>query len=112
MASAEKLVAPGIRIADRLNRISVSPTMAVLAAAEKMCIRDSGDSARVRRDAAEFHVAVSGFRMRGRNADDDEIAGRACESEGGGNDSAKFCGVGDVAVRGKHGHDGVFVLVA
>jgi aspartate aminotransferase len=36
MASAEKLVAPGIRIADRLNRISVSPTMAVLAAAEKL----------------------------------------------------------------------------
>ena len=36
MASAEKLVAPSIRIADRLNRISVSPTMAVLAAAEKL----------------------------------------------------------------------------
>jgi aspartate aminotransferase len=36
MASAEKLAAPEIRIADRLNRISVSPTMAVLAAAEKL----------------------------------------------------------------------------
>ena len=60
---------------------------------------------------AALDIAVAGFGARGRNAEDHQIAGRAREFERGAHQLAIARGVGDVAVRRKHGHQRVAVLV-
>ena len=48
---------------------------------------------------AGFDIAVAGFGARGRNAEDDEMAGRAGEVERGANEAAILGDVRDVADR-------------
>src|SRR6202050_1602565 len=61
---------------------------------------------------AALDVAVAGFRARGRDAHDDEIAGSAGGGEDGAEEFLVGAGVGDVGVSGKDSHEGVAVAAS